>query len=351
MGVVRDVYISEYHQRIVPSKLDYTRYICISQQNQGVWGGQSSFPVMSLSGFTNICPITSNSYIVLKCSAIFEKYIDRPYINPDWLTESVKIGGWTGSAGWAEGFLNFKLKIGDKYWNGSTWTTTNSVFSVALEDTNDDYGAVNEERHVLNNISYELGLNEDGYCIPLDDVDPLGEISFDICLPAIQFWYKGEVVYNGYCWLKDFDLKIVQKGQDDETQESDIIYENIIDESNVNDLREITLKLTTLTTKTKPSYSNVMYESGGTIKPVETILEVGSGAVRKRPEENIVEKYVEQYSTPTKKIVMDLEYQGISPVNKLFGIDVDNPSQGFVQLGTTIDYLYDKQTITCVQMK
>lgn len=360
MGVVRNVYVSEYGQLMVPSKLDYTRYICISQQNQGVWGGTSNYPVMKLSGYTNTCPITNNSYIVLKASAIFEKYIDRPYINPDWLTESVKIGGWSGSAGWTEGFLNFILKIGNKYWNGSSWTTTASVFKVALEDTNKEYGAVNEERHVLNNISYTLGINEEGYAIPLSYVDPAGEIEFTICLPAIQFWYNGEKLYNAYCWLKDFDIKVVQAGQDEDSTDTDIVYTNEVPtgDTYVNSLSDITLKLTTMNEKTKPSYSNVMYVSGSTTYSVDIMRQAGTGAIR--PEEGIIKKYYDQYSTPTKKITMEVEYRTRSksyytyefaPFSVIRGIDVESPNTNYAQLGATIDYLYGRETITCVEKK
>lgn len=357
MGVVRNVYVSEYGQLMVPSKLDYTRYICISQQNQGVWGGTSNYPVMKLSGYTNTCPITDNSYIVLKASALFEKYVDRPYINPDWLTESVKIGGWSGSAGWTEGFLNFILKIGNKYWNGSSWTTTASVFKVALEDTNKEYGAVNEERHVLNNISYTLGINEEGYAIPLSGVDPAGEIEFTICLPAIQFWYNGEKLYNAYCWLKDFDIKVVQAGQDEDSTDTDIVYTNVVPtgDTYVNSLSDITLKLTTMNEKAQPSYSNVMYVSGGTTYPMETMTQAGTGAVR--PEEGIIQKYYDQYSTPTKKITIEDEYRSqypsylYAPFIPILNIDVEEPETKYVQLGATIDYLYGRETITCVQTK
>ena len=351
-GVVRNVYVSEYGQTIVPSKLDYTRYICISQQNEGTWGGTSTYPVMKLSGYTNTCPITDDSYLVINGTAIFEKYIDRPYINPDWLTENIKIGGLVASAGWTEGFLNFQLKIGNKYWNGSSWTTTSSVFKVAIEDTNKEYGSANEERHILNNISYTFGINEEGYGIPLAGVDPMGAIEFTICMPAIQFWFNGEKLYNGYCWLKDFDIKVARAGQDEDSSESDIIYANVIPTGDtfVNSFSEITLKLTTMNNKAKPSYSNVIYSYGGSTSPYASVKEDGDSTAKK-PEEHIIQKYYDQYSTQTKKITMDLEYQGITPLTKIYGIDVDSPNDGYVQLGTSIDYLYDRQTITCVQIK
>lgn len=363
-GVVRNRYISQYGQYITPSKLDYTRYVCISQQNVGTtpveiadagWqiADQVYYPVLSLTGYTNTCPITSNSFLVLNCRAIFEKYSDRPYINPDWLNEGVKIGGWNvHSSIWGDGFLNFRLKIGNKYWNGVRWGTTATMFSVALEDDDKGYGFINKERGVLNRIGYELGINEDGYLIPLSGVDPLGEISFDICLPSIQFWYDGENIYNGYCWLKDFDLKVVQAGQGEDFSEGDIVYENEVPSGDTfaNSFQEITLKLTTMTEKTTPSYSNVMYVSGGTTYALETIREIGgSGAMK--PEENIIEKYYNQYSTQTKKITMDLEYQGLTPMSKIIGIDVAEPESGFVILGTSIDYKYSKQTITCINLK
>lgn len=362
MGVVRVPHYSQYYQRIVPGKLDFTRYICLAQHDTGWWGHVLDIPAFALTGWTNTCPIDPSSYLIINATAIFEKYNERPYINPDWLNESFKCSVWQASQAYMEGTLIFKLQIGDKYWNGTGWTTTDSVFEVALEDDDKEYGSVNKERHVLNNIDFNQRLNETGYGIPLQGVDPLGEVHFTICLPKIQFQYAAPQAtpkYNAYCWLKDFSLKVAQpqtqSGKD--PADNDIVYKNVVSGTNVNTLSDITVKFTTLNSKAVPSYSNVLVQTGSTAVMLQTLqdyggkTEAGTQCPARIPEDNIVEKYVNQYSTPTKKITMDLEYQNITPFNKLVGIDVDSPNQGYVQLGTSIDYLYGRQTITAVQLK
>ena len=124
-------------------------------------------------------------------------------------------------------------------------------------------------------------------------------------------------------------------------------------------MSDITLKLTTMNSKAKPSYSNVMYVSGGTTYQMDTMRQSGTGAIK--PEEGIIKKYYDQYSTPTKKITMEVEYDAsyndapyrylYAPFAVINGIDVESPNTNYAQLGATIDYLYGKETITCVQTK
>ena len=362
MAVVRVPHLSQYYQRIIPGKIDFTRYICLAQHDTGWWGHVMDIPAFALTGWTNTCPIDETSYLIINATAIFEKYNERPYINPDWLNESFKCSVWQASQAYTEGTLIFKLQIGDKYWNGTGWTTTDSVFEVELEDDDKEYGSVNKERHVLNNIDFNQRLNETGYGIPLQGVDPLGEVHFTICLPKIQFQYASPYhypKYNAYCWLKDFSLKIAQPqtegGKD--PGDNDIVYKNTVSGTNVNTLSDITVKFTTKNTKAVPSYSNVLIQTGSTATMLETLQDYGGKTDEgyqcpaRIPEDNIVEKFVNQYSTPTKKITMDLEYQNITPFDKIKGWDVDAPNQGYVQLGSEIDFKYQRQTITGVQLK
>lgn len=201
-------------------------------------------------------------------------------------------------------------------------------------------------------------VNESGYKIPLSGVDTSSNIEFEIYLPTIQFTAinasasdKAKIrKYNAYCWVKDLSIKVVQSGQDVEKSENDVIYENIINDDAVSEIDDITVKLTTYTSLTKPSYSNVIYQSGSSKTFLSSVKESSLSGVAQKPEENIIEKYVSQYSTQTKKLTMTLDIN-ITPLQKLTNCDVDDENKKFVELGTSIDYANDCQTLTAVELK
>ena len=353
LGVVKNTYISDYDQTIVPSKLDFTRYLAINQSNNGYMGTNDGYYAFRLSGYTINCPYNpDNAFLVIQGSAIFEKYYQRPYINPDWSTNYVKLGG-TGNMVRTDGCLNFKVKIGDNYWNGKKWVSGSTAFSVVLERSSKDYGVYNKEMHVLNNVHYSLGVGEDGYIIPLSGTNVGDSLQVDILLPKIQTELNNEKHYNGWCWIKDLDIKLVQKGQSEEKDEGDVVYENIIEEDAVNEIREITCKLSTYYSGVAPSYSTVLIESGGTKMVMSGFTSPGL-VEAKEGEYNIVERYVQQYSTPTKKISMVVESNGAgrrNPWTYYKGLDVDNPAQIFVELGSEIDYQAGTKNFTAIELK
>lgn len=368
LGVVRNAYISDYGQNIIPSKLDYTRYLMIRQNNVGsfasylpqypeIYWKPLDYPVFRLKNTKPLCPYNpSNAYIVIKGSAIFTKYIDRPYINPEWETNPIKPSG--GSYSLTDGNLRFSIGIGNKYWDGEKWVTGKQIFNVVLEKTNDNYGSSNLERHVLNNVSYGLGIGEDGYLIPLSGIPySLGqELHFEIHLPGLQWIVNGSFAYNGFCWIKDFDVKLVEKGQEDKNREGDMVYENVISDDAVNEIREITCKLTSYTSGVAPTYSTVMYNKtvagSSCIIPMTGFTDNGATTAREG-EYNIVQKYVDQYSTPTKKITMTVDSQDnrFKPWSYMRGFDPDNMPQLYVPLGEEIDFAAGTKTITAVQFK
>ena len=84
---------------------------------------------------------------------------------------------------------------------------------------------------------------------------------------------------------------------------------------------------------------------------LEAVKEENLGQTQaQKPEENIIQKYVHQYSTPTKKMTLPLPID-ITPLQKLYGVNVEEGKtyEGYVQLGTELDYRMGMQTITCVQ--
>jgi len=369
LGVVRKEHKAENNpsQWVVPSKMDYTRYICICQKhlnatgNTGVNDKGNNVLVYKLKdGYRSKGKIDDKCFLVLNCSCIFERYDDCNYINPDWCNAQSKRRG--SAAGPCVNKLarpKFKIHIGNKGWSTyeNKWVAAGSINDWCAPQMEWDEKKLeywNKEISILNNVSWQDKVNAEGIKIPLSGVDTTQIIEFQIYNPDCSFYANtGNPHFedqfrnmNSYCWIKDLSLKCVREGESDLGNDSDVVYENEINECSVNEMDEIRVKITTFTNEVQPSYSHMILGSGF----LESVLEesLGDNEEPQKPEENIIQKYVHQYQTPTKKMTLPLVIN-ITPLQKLTGVDVDMPTDGYVQLGTDIDYRMAMQTITCVE--
>ena len=195
----------------------------------------------------------------------------------------------------------------------------------------------------------------EGYKIPLEGIDTAGEIDFAIYLPNLQLLtdFDGlhDFTYNNYCWVKDFSIKTANAGQDKEVEETDVVYENVVNELNVSEMSDIELKITTGVANQKPSYSNVIYFDSALNK--NTLLTTMKDSVLNQdmtPEENIITRYHKQYSTQTKKLTYTLPIN-MTPIEVYTGIDFENKSARYVQLGSELDYRMSRQIIDLIELK
>ena len=360
LGCVRVPYVNGQKQTVYASKLDYTRYLCFCQLGKTTTEPEDLKNVIMFKlkdGYHAPCFMDiDKAYLVINFSIIWERYQNRPYINPDWNNNELKVGSG-GVQNYDDGEIWFRFRIGDKYWNGTGWTTTNKIFEVKTEKTENEHGSWNDERNVNNTVTWDMYVNEEGYKLPLAGVDLTGDISFEIIMPTFQYrkmYHESSMnySYNAYCWMKDLSIKCVQVGQDGEEQEeNDVTYENVIDVDAVSELGDIKVKLTTSTDLTKPSYSHVIYYNGSTNTLLTAVKEDNiEDAVAQKPEENIIQKYVQQYSTSTKQFQMTLD-TSFTPFDVVSNLDVDSPGKRFIPLSTEIDYKAQSQEIKYEEIK
>lgn len=368
MGAVAKDYVDENGQLIVASKLDYDRYLCLSQKYMDCDGYYiDSSPAYRKvlfklnDGYHFKCGLSDNAYVVLKCKAKWERYKNRPYINPSWTSTKCKVKkNYNGRIQNEPPKLAFRFHMGNKGWSGykKEWVDAGSEydwFQPTIKDIIKNQDFWNTDYDLLNTVNWELNINDDGYIIPLSGVDKTAKVEFEILNPSPAFYTMDNkrlkyMEWNAYCWISDFSMTCAEQDQDVERTDSDVVYENVIDGDAVNELDDITVKITSFTDMTKPSYSNIMYQATSGDNPV-FLTEVKEEALSNNPqkcEENIIEKYVYQYSTQTKKINLTLDTD-IPPFQKIFAVDVDNQSKGYTQLGSSIDYRMGQQTMTYVE--
>lgn len=100
--------------------------------------------------------------------------------------------------------LKIRLRIGDKYWNGTQWTPTDSTFYLRFTNTEEDDGLPrwkigNDAWHrdydemtclkwldCVSNTDYEDKVGAEGYAIPIQKVDGVcGQVHIDIFMPKM----------------------------------------------------------------------------------------------------------------------------------------------------------------------
>lgn len=245
--------------------------------------------------------------------------------------------------GWS--MLKVSLRVGNKYWTPpyeilgaqygtGNWSYTPSTFYLPFhkEDVNPNGGkevlSFNVWNKIVTNHNYTDGIYEDGYAIPVTPEDNLwGEVVLEIYCPRIP--YKNQLKINGtpayyylnddrdvqtpYIYMKDLSLqfKMVKQSNyigkyeyiSDDDSDDDIIYENVINSRNVQEMDELSLKISTYN-KEKPFAKNYIVKynnSGSKVVCTEKWVDyTGDHTYRTNgmQEYNIIEKYVNHYSKP-----------------------------------------------------
>ena len=360
---------------------NFERYLLISQLNRPWCGAEGTFhwenyniPVME---FKDLPPIIiegseknpsrgregAKSYLILNATALFTPFLSEPFINPNdekgmKLKKNIGCYIYQGLEDVKFDNINtkpalyFYFSLGGKWWNGSGWQTAKTYFEVPLETLNWEDDFWNTEKSIQNNVSTNLFLGTGGYKITL----PTGIIATDdmylaMALPKRTAHladieggdYTGEFG-NAYCWVKDISFEIVRK-YNALFEDEDTIYENVVNQGSVIDGEEINLKITSDNGK------NYSYSTVGTItaenKWSTDIEFYGITMTPLRPEEAIIERYVNQYSTPSIKeeITLDLSYEPTQLITDTWW------NKDFVVVGQDIDFQRASQKITLLEKK
>lgn len=280
-----------------------------------------------------------NTHILIQGNFIFmdrknEMYIMQGYTNKedDFNTNNL--------------WIKSQLKYGNKYWNGDSWQDTECCFKLPFYDNGQKDHHINQTFPIKNSVSWEMGIEEEGYLVSLPENNVLGyKPTFTLYQPhRIDDGYRCDAV-----WLKNFDIKVViaHPNQDiDRLEDSDTEYSNVIDEGFIGELEE-DFKICTWDNK-EPNYSAVCYNTiSNTFSFIDCINNKATGQYL-RPEQHRIYKLVNQYSTPSIKLDISLEIMDLLTVCKLPVID---SSKKFIIDSYTIDYRYNKMMATLIEKK
>lgn len=218
-----------------------------------------------------------NTYLIISGSYYYSPYSEWAY---PYDGENIDINEGRYAMDIEQTYLVCKLQWGDKYWNGTEWTTTSSTFKLPYMKAN----ASKEERRadatmfkdldIRNTVGWRIGTSEKGYVIkcPTDTLmegvpiltlyKPFDPIYWSTKSGDYEGqWYKHHVVF-----LKDFEIKaIISDPTYSDNNDTNTEYSMVIDDKFVTDLSDITMKINTWDAK-KPCFSSVAYYDGSNYK-------------------------------------------------------------------------------------
>ena len=194
--------------------------------------------------------------------------------------------------------IPISLKIGDYYYDADRkkWGLTKKVFEVIVDNAKgNDYRAWMKP---ADQFTFLDGVDFEGFKVRLDtDKFYKGYIEVEIYTP--RFTNMG---FTTYSFIKDFTVKIGRikdMRYVDDTQ-TDTLYENEIDDKFINPLDDIVFEITSAS-DTGLSLSKTWYKE----EELDTLTLYNDE--KKKPEEYMIERVVNQYDTPKFVIQQDLQ--------------------------------------------
>ena len=328
--------VNSYDEPI--SQIDYTNYLLLHTHN--TTDTTTSLPVFELT-VNDVTPPSfiggKNVYLLIKGNFLMmdresEMYIMQGYTQKD--DNFNKDNLW----------IKAKLMYGSKYWNGSNWQSSECTFKLKFDNNGQTDHCINQSFPTLNTVTWDMGLDETGYAIPLPTDEVLtGKPKFTLYAPhKFDNSYRCDAV-----WLSDFDIKaVVATFEVDKDNESDTEYSNVINTSFVNEMEDEEFKICTWDNK-EANYSAVAYFNGTNYKYLDTVYNKTTKQYL-RLEEHFIYRLVNQYSTPS--IILNLN---LNNDIEIYSTVTDKWVDGrtFIVDSLSIDWINNLSNIKLIEKK
>lgn len=228
--------------------------------------------------------------------------------------------------GWE--LLQMKLQIGDKYWNGTEWTTTESTFYLKYSGEAKDVSSSNNRTFtylswmsIQNNTTYQQKVGTDGYAIPITANDcvcgklvltiytprmnPHGKWEYDYVADEEMLWFdRGPVVF-----MKDFSVDYVYTDEspwwlNQQNDKKDIKYTNDATKDRYKYEKNEECKINSWQPAHPIAKSfpiiNFQYNQDTVCEFLETIADSSWYDYDQAQEYNIISRQLRHYSSPNK---------------------------------------------------
>lgn len=242
-------------------------------------------------------------------------------------------------------YIKAKLEFGGLYWNGNEWQHSECTFKLMINDNGQTDHYVNQNFSIKNNIDYKMGLDEEGYAIPMPEPSRVvaGKPTFTLYSPKkVDDDYRCDVVF-----LSNFDI-IAKTPNFSDDKDSDTIYENVINDDFVNEMEEVELDIATWDNKECNFSSAAVIQGDGSFIWLDKVRMKANPQEDKRLEEHLVTRLVNQYSTPN--VILELNLKNGMPCYSLAS-ESNFDGKLFIIDSSSINYASNKQTVKLIEKR
>lgn len=248
----------------------------------------------------------------------------------------------SGKSGYAD--ITYVLRIGDKYWNGSSWVDSEAEFKIRYE--NESAGSPLTVKNTKSPDMPYSGLS--GYIIKLPDNAPIiGDLSLKIRRTSeIGFTPEsgaGSIKFYGYIY-KNPNLNYKKKdGVTDEGENGDRVYENVVNEKFMSELDEIEFGISSYN-EDGATYSKALLNGNFLTNNLYSAIE----GTLVRPEEALIRRIINRYRVTKIKLTQVLKNSDlIHPFTVLY--DNSMVSKEFMLLSGVWDYEQNTVTLSMIE--
>lgn len=248
----------------------------------------------------------------------------------------------SGKSGYAD--ITYVLRIGDKYWNGSSWVDSEAEFKIRYE--NESAGSPLTVKNTKSPDMPYSGLS--GYIIKLPDNAPIiGDLSLKIRRTSeIGFTPEsgaGSIKFYGYIY-KNPNLNYKKKdGVTDEGENGDRVYENVVNEKFMSELDEIEFGISSYN-EDGATYSKALLNGNFLTNNLYSAIE----GTLVRPEEALIRRIINRYRVTKIKLTQVLKNSDlIHPFTVLY--DNSMVSKKFLLLSGVWDYEQNTVTLSMIE--
>lgn len=248
----------------------------------------------------------------------------------------------SGKSGYAD--ITYVLRIGDKYWNGSSWVDSEAEFKIRYE--NESAGSPLTVKNTKSPDMPYSGLS--GYIIKLPDNAPIiGDLSLKIRRTSeIGFTPEsgaGSIKFYGYIY-KNPNLNYKKKdGVTDEGENGDRVYENVVNEKFMSELDEIEFGISSYN-EDGATYSKALLNGNFLTNNLYSAIE----GTLVRPEEALIRRIINRYRVTKIKLTQALKNSDlIHPFTVLY--DNSMVSKKFLLLSGVWDYEQNTVTLSMIE--
>ena len=239
-------------------------------------------------------------------------------------------------------WIKAKLEFNGQFWDGTQWTTTDTCFKLEF-DADSTKHHINKDFKIKNTVNWDMGLDVEGYAVKLPSY------SISTTKPKLTLYTPHRMDMDYRCdavWLKNFGIELHIANRDlDANADTDTEYSNIIDEDFVNEMDDIEFKVCSWDNK-KANYSAVGEEAGTNLLYLDKTKHKGTNQYL-RQEEHFIYKLVNQYSTPSTVLEINLhnDYKMYATLTDSF------LNKTFIIDSVTIDYFWEKAELKLIEKK